>query len=98
MAMAWQFKPQPRHLIRAAFLNAIIFGAYWIYIGLGIKSAPVPIRRAAFAVVPYVAMLFAIGYWIEIRYWITMLPLLIPLLVNGLSRADSAPLSHSPPK
>jgi len=87
--MAWRYNTDNQRVIRAAFLNAVFFGASWTYIGLGIKNAPSQIRRAAYVVVPYAAMLFAIGYSIEIRYWITMLPILIPLLLNGLLRPEA---------
>ena len=54
-------------------------------IAVGFARAPRLIRRAGLALIPYCALLLVIGYWWEIRYWMTTLPVLIPALASQLA-------------
>lgn len=80
------------HVLRwSAQLNALFFGVFWIYIALGFRRAPAFIRRASLMLPFYAVLIFVIGLWYEIRYLMTLYPVLIPL---GLSyiwpRAEAA--------
>jgi hypothetical protein len=68
----------------ALSLNLLLFGPMWLWLIRGIRMAPVLIRRAAIVIPLYLALLLVIGYWWEIRYWISILPILIPALIAGI--------------
>jgi hypothetical protein len=40
--------------------------------------------------VPYAGLLLVIGYWHEVRYWMTLLPFLIPLALFSLELDNGA--------
>ena len=72
-------------LLYSLFMNAIFLGPLWVFALKGfISSAPSFIRRASLAVIPYVALLSLIGFWWEVRYWIPMLPILIPATIASV--------------
>ena len=84
--------------LRAAVLNSLFFGIFWLYVVLGFRRAPAFIRRASLFVPFYAALLFVIGLWYEIRYLMTLLPVFIPLglsylypISGGGEKADRGP-------
>jgi hypothetical protein len=83
LAMAWE--GNRAHWLESAALNAVFLGAFWFCVARGLRQAPDAIARAAIVLPPYVALLLVIGYWWEIRYWLSMLPILIPLGLASLT-------------
>jgi hypothetical protein len=70
----------------ALLLNGLLIGIAGPLILRGIVSGPRLIRRAALVLPAYVALLLVIGYWWEIRYWITALPIVVPALIAAALR------------
>jgi hypothetical protein len=68
---------------RALILNWLLFGPAWWLVFVGVRHAPVFIRRVSMIVPAYLLLLLAIGYWWEIRYWMPILPIIIPLGIAG---------------
>jgi hypothetical protein len=83
------------HIWYALILNTLMIGFVSPLILRGIRPSPPLIRRAALMMPAYLALLLALGYWWEIRYWITLLPIVVPALVaataNGTGAEDSSP-------
>ena len=52
----------------------------------GMAAGPRLIRRAALVLPLYFALLLVIGYWCEIRYWITAIPIVVPALIAAALR------------
>jgi hypothetical protein len=50
---------------------------------------------ASLVIPGYLALLLVIGYWWEIRYWLTLLPLLVPLGLAALNEPISQGLPES---
>lgn len=73
-------------------MTILFLGPLWWVAARQMRSAPLLFRRFGLALIPYVAVLFVIGLWWEIRYWITILPVLSPAIVSALDREGvSAP-------
>jgi hypothetical protein len=72
------------HLWYALILNAMFIGFAIPLIVTGIQRSPPLIRRSALMSPAYLGLLLVLGYWWEIRYWITLLPILVPALVAAL--------------
>jgi hypothetical protein len=68
---------------RALMLNWLLLGPAWWLVFVGIRHAPVFVRRVAMIIPPYLLLLVAIGYWWEIRYWMPILPIIVPLGIAG---------------
>lgn len=75
---------------RATGLNLLFFGAFWIYVALGFRRAPAFLRRASLIIPLYAALLCVIGLWYEIRYLLTLYPILIPMGMSYLFRLKPA--------
>jgi len=74
------------HAWYALLLNGLLIGIVSPLIVRGMETGPQLIRRAALVLPAYFALLFVIGLWWEIRYWITALPIVVPALVAGALR------------
>src|SRR6185312_4465162 len=79
------------NLLLSIWLNALLVGIALPLIWRGLQRAPQFYRRAALALPPYLALLLVIGYWWEIRYWITALPIIVPLIACALAPSDASP-------
>jgi hypothetical protein len=79
------------NLLLAVWVNLLIVGIPLPLIWRGLQRAPVFYRRAALALPPYLALLLVIGYWWEIRYWITALPIIVPLIALAVAPSDALP-------
>jgi hypothetical protein len=67
-------------------LNGLMIGIVSPLILRGLMTSPRLIRRAALVLPLYLALLLVIGYWWEIRYWITAIPVVVPALVAAARR------------
>jgi hypothetical protein len=67
-------------------LNCLLFGPMWFWVVRGVLMSPLLIRRAAMIIPLYLGLLLVIGYWWEIRYWISVIPILIPGLIAAISK------------
>jgi hypothetical protein len=65
----------------ALLLNGLLIGIVSPLILRGMFTGPRLIRRAALVLPLYLALLLVIGYWWEIRYWITAIPIVVPALI-----------------
>jgi hypothetical protein len=74
-------------------LNLLVFGPAWLLVLKGIRRAPEFIRRTAWILPFYLGLLLVIGFWWEIRYWMTALPILIPALLAGAQPGLEAALA-----
>jgi len=78
------------NLVLSLWLNLLIIGIPLPLIWRGIRQSPVFVRRAALVLPAYLGLLLVIGYWWEIRYWITALPIIVPAVVSAVaSRTES---------
>ncbi len=83
----------------ALILNFLMAGPLLMLAARGVlRSAPV-VRGMALAAIPYVCVLSVIGYWWEIRYWMAILPVLVPAVIQGLiyQRISCEPLDRNVP-
>ena len=71
----------------ALLLNGLLIGIVSPLLVRGVRTGPRLIQRAAFVLPAYFALLLVIGYWWEIRYWITALPIVVPAIVASMSDA-----------
>lgn len=69
----------------AALLNFLLFGFVWPLVLRGIFVSPMIIRRSAMMLPAYFGLLLVIGFWWEIRYWITVIPIVIPALIAAVA-------------
>jgi len=69
----------------ALLLNVLLFGPAWLLVFRGIPRAPLIIRRAAMMMPAYFGLLLVIGYWWEIRYWIMVIPIVVPALIVAIA-------------
>jgi hypothetical protein len=69
----------PHNLARAALHAALFFGALWVFVALGWRRAPGPVRRAARSVPVYLAAVAVWGVWYEARLLMPLYPLLVPV-------------------
>ena len=81
---AW--KGNSEHWPYALILNLLLFGPMWVWVVRGIPISPLLIRRAAMIIPLYIGLLLVIGYWWEIRYWISLIPILVPGLIAAISK------------
>jgi len=88
LAMAWAGNRE--HWIKAVILNAAFLGAFWLCFALGVRRASGQLMRATLVLPLYLGLLLVIGYWWEIRYWLSMLPLLIPIGLPGLGAGEES--------
>lgn len=58
---------------------ALLYGAFWIFAPLGLKHAPVFVRRTALVIPPYLVTVGAWGIWTEARLLQPTYALVIPL-------------------
>src|SRR5215467_6165799 len=65
----------------ALLLNGLMVGIVSPLILRGMATGPRLIRRAALVLPLYFGLLLVIGYWWEIRYWITAIPIVVPALI-----------------
>lgn len=72
----------------AVLLNLLLIGGIVPLIVRGILRGPHLIRRTAMVSPLYLGLLLAIGFWWEVRYWITLLPVIVPALIAGISQAN----------
>lgn len=75
----------------AARLNVLLFGPAWALVAVGLWRGPRLVRRAALVLPFYLGLLLVIGFWWEIRYWLTVLPILVPALLAGLVTVLGSP-------
>jgi hypothetical protein len=75
------------HIWYALVLNTLFIGCVSPLILKGLRLSPPLIRRSALMIPGYLALLLTLGYWWEIRYWITLLPIVVPALVAALANA-----------
>jgi len=80
-----------RNLGFALVLNVLLVGLPLPLIWRGLSRSPTLIRRAALMLPAYLLLLLAIGYWLEIRYWISALPILVPAIACALSASAESP-------
>ncbi len=73
----------------ALVLNFLLFGSLWPLVLKGIPFSPLLIRRSAMMLPAYFGLLLVIGYWWEIRYWITVIPIIVPALIAAVASASS---------
>ncbi len=86
------FRGNRDHISYAVLLNALLIGALVPIILNGFQSAPRLIRRSAWILPAYFGLLLAIGYWWEIRYWITVLPIIVPAMIAAIASAGKISL------
>ena len=79
------------HLKYALILNGLLFGLISPLVVRGIPLSPSLIRRSALMMPAYLVLLLVIGFWWEIRYWITLLPIIVPALVAALASNPTPP-------
>jgi hypothetical protein len=75
------------HVGYALILNALFVGLISPLVIAGIRRSPPLIRRSALMMPAYLGLLLVIGFWWEVRYWITLLPIVVPGLVAALANA-----------
>jgi hypothetical protein len=80
-------KGNREHLREALVLNGLLIGFVSPFVLRGIRLSPPLLRRAALMMPGYLGLLLVIGYWWEIRYWITLLPIVVPALVAAMANA-----------
>ncbi len=96
---SWRQNTDPRSAVKAIVLGSLFLGLFWIYAIFGYLHAPVFIRKAAFIIPFYAAVLFVFGLWYETRYLMSLYPLLIPMGLSYLypgAREAAAPASPPP--
>lgn len=51
----------------------------WIAAVLGVSHAPAPLKRLCLLIPPYVLMFLLFGRWAEVRLWLSLFPILLPV-------------------
>lgn len=75
----------PDSLMRFVVNGTLFLGAFWILALLGIKHAPIFVRRVSWIVPLYLSVFFMWGVWYEVRLLMPLYPLVIPLGLSFLS-------------
>ncbi len=73
------------HLGYALLLNLLLFGFVSPLILKGVLVSPSLVRRSSMMLPAYFGLLLVIGYWWEIRYWITVIPIVVPALIAAIA-------------
>jgi hypothetical protein len=76
----------------SVFLNVVLLGPLWIYAVRGFRAAPDVVRAFALATVVYACFLATVTFWWEIRYWMTAIPALVPLIIESAKQDLKVPL------
>lgn len=87
--MAWQNNRQQLHY--SLLLNGLLFGPLWLLLPHGLLHSPFLIRRFSLMIPAYFAPLVYLGHWWEIRYWLSLFPILVPALVASIVRLCRRP-------
>jgi hypothetical protein len=69
--------------------NALFLGAGWFFALLGFKKSPAAVRRAAGIIVPYLGLMLVFTRWWEVRLWMTLYPVLIPMMLAYLFSVEA---------
>jgi hypothetical protein len=79
-------------------VNMLLLGVPLILAATALGRSPRLVRAMTVAFVPHVAVLLTLGYWWEIRYWMTVLPVLIPAALSAIQppRASSPDMGSGP--
>jgi hypothetical protein len=89
----WQINLIPINMATSA-VNALLFlGAFWIFAAMGVRRAPPLVRRSAIIVPIYLAF-FTQAQWWEVRPFMTLYPILLPLALSYLLTARPVPLTR----
>ena len=75
------------NILFSLLLNGLLIGLSLPLIWQGLRRSSPFIRRAALMLPAYVGLLLVIGYWWEIRYWISALPILVPAIAAAIADA-----------
>ena len=63
-------------------------GAFWLYAAIGISRAPAFVRRSALVLPAYALTILVWGTWVEVRLWLPMYPVILPLALSYLFTPD----------
>ncbi len=67
----------------AAFVNALLL-PLWILVILGYRCAPTVLKRLCWVALLYAASVVIGGAWEEVRLWMIVFPLVLPVVVTAL--------------
>lgn len=81
--MAWQ--NNRRLFPYTLLLNGLLFGPFLFLLPHGLRNSPFLIQRFSLIIPLYLLLLFYLGHWWEIRYWISVFPILIPAMVASMA-------------
>lgn len=62
----------------------LLLGAFWLYAAMGISRAPAFVRRTALVLPAYALTILVWGTWVEVRLWLPMYPVILPLALSYL--------------
>lgn len=69
----------------------LLLGAFWLYAAMGISRAPAFVRRTALVLPVYVLTILVWGTWVEVRLWLPMYPVILPLALSYLFTPTARP-------
>ncbi|MCC6905981.1 MAG: hypothetical protein IT326_09075 [Anaerolineae bacterium] len=78
----------PANTSRLLINNLLVFGLAWIFALAGLRRAPGFLRRVAWIALPYAGLVLVFNRWWEVRLWMTLYPLVIPLALSALSETS----------
>lgn len=67
-------------------LNGILLGPLWFYAIRGIRLASPIVNAFAISMACYASLLVTVTFWWEIRYWMTAIPALVPLIIESAKK------------
>jgi hypothetical protein len=83
--------------LRKTAVNIVLFqGAFWFFAVLGFKTAPQFIRRTAWIIPPYLALLLIWSYWVEVRLLMSLYAVLIPMALAFFAERKDQPAESKP--
>ncbi len=78
-------------LMIAATSWLLMLGALWLYAVMGISRAPAFVRRSALVLPAYALTILMWGAWVEVRLWLPMYPVILPLALSYLFPPSTSP-------
>lgn len=68
----------------------LLLGAFWLYAAMGISRAPAFVRRTALVLPAYALTILVWGTWVEVRLWLPMYPVILPLAMSYLFTPETS--------
>ena len=94
----WHYDLLPINVAISATNAFLFFGLFWLFAILGFGRAPAFMRRTALLVPIYLAFFYGSAFWWEVRPFMTLYPVVLPLALSYLFVPRETPVAGGYPE